>query len=87
MLSEFGAEPVSERVVFDGRLVTAAGVSAGIDVALALVSRLADDETAQTIQLALEYDPQPPYSAGSPRTAPRSVVEKATAALQAVASA
>jgi transcriptional regulator GlxA family with amidase domain len=64
--------------VFDGKLVTAAGVSAGIDMALTLVARLAGEEVAQAIQLGIEYDPQPPFSAGSPRTAPAPVVELLT---------
>jgi transcriptional regulator GlxA family with amidase domain len=74
-LRRLGAEPVSERVVFDGKLVTAAGVSAGIDMALALAARVAGDSVAQAIQLGIEYDPQPPFAAGSPRTAPAQIVE------------
>jgi len=74
-LGRLGAEPVSERVVFDGKLVTGAGVSAGIDMALALAARIAGDTVAQAIQLGIEYDPQPPFNAGSPRTAPVEVVE------------
>jgi transcriptional regulator GlxA family with amidase domain len=74
-LAGFGVEPVSERVIFDGKYVTAVGVSAGIDMALTLAGRIAGDATAQTLQLALEYDPQPPYDAGSPGKAPPAVVE------------
>jgi putative intracellular protease/amidase len=74
-LGRLGAEPVQERVVFDGKLVTAAGVSAGIDMALTLAARIAGDTVAQAIQLGIEYDPQPPFNAGSPRTAPADVVE------------
>jgi putative intracellular protease/amidase len=74
-LRRLGAEPVSERVVFDGKLVTGAGVSAGIDMALTLAARIAGDIVAQAIQLGIEYDPQPPSNAGSPRTAPVEVVE------------
>jgi transcriptional regulator GlxA family with amidase domain len=74
-LGRLGAEPVQERVVFDGKLVTAAGVSAGIDMALTLAARIAGDTVAQAIQLGIEYDPQPPFDAGSPRTAPAEVVE------------
>lgn len=74
-LRELGAEPVSERVVFDGKLVTAAGVSAGIDMALALAARIAGEEVAQAIQLGIEYDPQPPFDAGSPAKAPAAIVE------------
>jgi transcriptional regulator GlxA family with amidase domain len=68
--------PVSERVVFDGKYVTAAGVSAGIDMALTLAGRVAGDETAQAIQLMIEYDPQPPYDAGSPGRAPAEVLRR-----------
>ncbi len=74
-LRRLGAEPVQERVVFDGKLVTAAGVSAGIDMALTLAARIAGDTVAQAIQLGIEYDPQPPFDAGSPRKAPAAVVE------------
>jgi len=74
-LRELGAEPVSERVVFDGKIVTSAGVSAGIDMALSLVARIAGELVAKAIQLGIEYDPQPPFDAGSPRTAPAAVVE------------
>jgi putative intracellular protease/amidase len=72
-LAELGAEPVGERVVFDGKYVTAAGVSAGIDMGLTLAGTIAGDRVAQAIQLAIEYDPQPPYHAGSPATAPAEV--------------
>ena len=61
---------VDERVVFDGKLVTAAGVSAGIDMALSLAARIAGEQVAQAIQLGIEYDPQPPFDAGSPHKAP-----------------
>jgi putative intracellular protease/amidase len=73
-LGRLGAEPVAERVVFDGKIVTAAGVSAGIDMALTLAARIAGDQVAQAIQLAIEYDPQPPFDAGSPAKAPAEVV-------------
>jgi hypothetical protein len=66
----FGAEPVSERVVADGKIVTAAGVSAGIDMALTLLGQASGARTAQTVQLAVEYAPEPPFDAGSPATAP-----------------
>ncbi|GGT02436.1 glutamine amidotransferase [Planobispora rosea] len=69
-LSAVGAQPVKERVVIDGRIVTAAGVSAGIDMALALLAEAADEETARTVQLAIEYDPQPPFGGADPHTAP-----------------
>ncbi len=74
-LRRLGAEPVDERVVFDGKLVTAAGVSAGIDMALTLAARIAGDVVAQAIQLGIEYDPQPPFDAGSPHKAPAAIVE------------
>ena len=74
-LAGFGAQPVDERVVFDGKYATAAGVSAGLDLALHLAGRIHDAETAQGIQLLIEYDPQPPYTAGSTRTAPPAVVD------------
>jgi transcriptional regulator GlxA family with amidase domain len=73
-LAAFGATPVSERVVVDGKVITAAGVSAGIDMALRLSARLAGDAVAQGIQLGIEYDPDPPF-AGSPRTVPPAVLE------------
>lgn len=73
-LARLGARPTSQRVVFDGRTVTAAGVSAGIDMALALVQRIAGAQAAQAIQLGIEYDPQPPFDAGSPAKAPAEIV-------------
>lgn len=73
-LAEFGAVPVAERTVLDGKYATAAGVSAGIDLALELVGRVAGEFTAQAVQLGVEYDPRPPYRAGSPATAPAEVV-------------
>ena len=79
-LKQFGAIPTEDRVVFDGKYVTAAGVSAGIDMALTLVARSVGEEMAQTIQLGIEYDPQPPFDAGSPRKAPQSAVDLITAA-------
>lgn len=73
-LRELGVEATSERVVFDGKLVSAAGVSAGIDMALALAARIAGEQVAQAIQLGIEYDPQPPFEAGSPQKAPAEIV-------------
>jgi transcriptional regulator GlxA family with amidase domain len=73
-LATFGATPVSERVVEEGRVITAAGVSAGIDMGLTLAAKLAGALVAQAIQLGIEYDPQPPFSSGSPRTAPPEVL-------------
>ncbi|QBJ93174.1 DJ-1/PfpI family protein [Streptomyces seoulensis] len=74
-LTRLGAEPVRERVVTDGKYVTAAVVSAGIDMGLTLLGRLAGDEYAQAVQLANEYDPHPPYDAGSPDKAPAHLVD------------
>lgn len=74
-LAALGAEPVAKRVVRDGAVVTAAGVSAGIDCALAVAAGLAGDDTAKAIQLGIEYDPKPPFDAGSPDTAPPEIVE------------
>ena len=65
-LARLGATPLQERYVFDGKYATAAGVSAGIDMALALAGRIGGDELAQRLQLGIEYDPQPPHNAGLP---------------------
>jgi putative intracellular protease/amidase len=75
-LGALGVTPVSERVVSDGKYVTAAGVSSGIDMALTLAGRLAGDDIAQSIQLMIEYDPQPPYDAGSADRAPAEIVSR-----------
>ncbi|MEU6420826.1 MULTISPECIES: DJ-1/PfpI family protein [Streptomyces] len=75
-LPRFGAEPTGERVVVDGKYVTAAGVSSGIDMGLTLLGTLAGDDYAMSVQLLTEYDPQPPYDAGSPRKAPARLVEE-----------
>jgi putative intracellular protease/amidase len=64
-LPRFGAEPVSERVVIDGKVITAAGVSAGIDMALTLAAHEAGEDIARALQLVIEYDPQPPFDTGS----------------------
>jgi transcriptional regulator GlxA family with amidase domain len=73
-LERLGVKVLRERYVFDGKYVTAAGVSAGIDMALALAARIAGDDVAMAIQLGIEYDPQPPFDAGSPETAPAHLV-------------
>ncbi|MGD0698615.1 MAG: DJ-1/PfpI family protein [Trebonia sp.] len=73
-LARLGAKPRNERYVFDGKYATSAGVSAGIDMALALAGRIAGDEVAQSIQLGIEYDPRPPYNSGSVDTAPPEIV-------------
>jgi len=69
-------EPTAERVVIEGKIITAAGVSAGIDMALILVARECGEDTAKAIQLGIEYDPQPPFNAGSPEKAPAAIVER-----------
>jgi putative intracellular protease/amidase len=69
LLSGYGARPTGQRVVFQGKVVTGAGVSAGIDLALAVVARLHGSETAQAVQLQIEYDPQPPFDTGAPTKA------------------
>ena len=77
LLESLGAVPVSRRVVEQGKVVTAAGVSAGIDMALTLAARIAGDDVAQAIQLGIEYDPQPPFDSGSPEKASSAVLELA----------
>jgi putative intracellular protease/amidase len=74
-LREFGATPVAERVVEDGKVITAAGVSAGIDLGLTLAARIGGEDLAKGIQLGIEYDPDPPFDAGSPQRAPAELVE------------
>ncbi|MGZ5307803.1 MAG: DJ-1/PfpI family protein, partial [Solirubrobacterales bacterium] len=83
LLAELGAEPVPDRVVQHGKIVTAAGVSSGIDMALRLVQLMHGDEVAQAVQLGIEYDPEPPLDAGSPEKAPAPIVELVTAAFEA----
>ena len=83
LLGELGAKPVAERVVEQGKIVTAAGVSAGIDMALRLVQKMNGDEVAQAVQLGIEYDPDPPLDAGSPEKAPKEIVDLVTAVFQA----
>ena len=78
-LRDFGADPVGGRFVEDGKVITAAGVSAGIDMALHLVAQEVGPEVAQAVQLGIEYDPQPPFDAGSPGKAPAQIVELVTA--------
>jgi len=73
MLSLLGAVPVRERVVIDRDRITGAGVTAGIDLALVVASTLFSDTVAQSIELAIEYDPAPPFVSGSPDAAPANV--------------
>lgn len=74
-LTGFGAVPSAERVVERGKVITAAGVSAGIDMALTLAARIAGERVAQGIQLGIEYDPEPPFDTGSPEKAPQELLE------------
>jgi transcriptional regulator GlxA family with amidase domain len=73
-LARYGARPVSRRVVKQGKVITAAGVSAGIDMALGLAAQVAGAELAQAIQLGIEYDPDPPFAGGSVAKAPPEIV-------------
>ena len=82
-LAQLGARPTTDRVVEQGKVITAAGVSSGIDMALRLAELAAGTEAAQAVQLAIEYDPQPPFDAGSPDKAPAAVVELVRRAQQA----
>ena len=75
-LTSFGAIPSHERMTVDGSLFTSGGVTAGIDMALEVVGKIAGPEVAQIVQLLLEYDPAPPFNAGTPRTAPKDVFDK-----------
>ncbi|HUC11403.1 MAG TPA: DJ-1/PfpI family protein [Stellaceae bacterium] len=77
LLRAFGAEPVAARVVVDGNLFTGGGVTAGIDVALTVAAEIAGRAVAEAIQLAIEYDPAPPFASGSPETADPAVVARA----------
>ena len=81
VLASLGAEPTERRVVEAGAVITAAGVSAGIDLALTLVARLAGPDAARAIQLGIEYDPQPPFDSGAPSKAPAAVRELVGAVL------
>jgi len=76
LLRAFGAEPVAARVVVDGNLFTGGGVTAGIDVALAVAAEIAGHATAEAIQLGIEYDPAPPFAAGSPERADPAVLAR-----------
>ena len=75
-LEAFGATPVNTRVCIDRNRITGGGVTAGIDFGLLLAEALSDRMTAEKIQLYMEYDPEPPFAAGSPDTAPPAVVSE-----------
>ncbi len=78
ILPTLGAIPVADRVVIDGNIITGGGVTAGIDLGLAVAAEVAGAEVAKQIQLQLEYDPKPPFDSGHPRTADPALVEKLT---------
>jgi putative intracellular protease/amidase len=82
LLANFGAEYISQRVVQRGKIITAAGVSSGIDMALHLAEKIAGKEMAQTIQLIIEYDPEPPFDSGSIAKADQSIIDFAKQAAQ-----
>lgn len=82
LLLLFGAEPVHERVVTDRNRITAGGVTAGIDFGLVVAAAVGGKELAENIQLYLEYDPSPPFTAGHPRSAPKDLVDKVRAGMQ-----
>jgi transcriptional regulator GlxA family with amidase domain len=86
-LRDYGAEPVGGRWVEDGKTITAAGVTAGIDMALHLVGREAGPQVAEAVQLGIEYDPDPPFDSGSPEKAPPEIVELVRSVSSAATSA
>jgi cyclohexyl-isocyanide hydratase len=76
LLANYGAVHEEARIVYDGNLITAGGVTSGIDFALSVIATLAGDDTAQTVQLALEYDPAPPFAGGHPSRTPQHIVDE-----------
>ncbi|MED1663896.1 DJ-1/PfpI family protein [Brevibacillus laterosporus] len=82
LLHSLGAIPTDERVVRQGKIVTAAGVSSGIDMALQLVAWESGEDMSKAVQLILEYDPMPPFDSGSPKKAPAPMVEQLRGMLQ-----
>jgi transcriptional regulator GlxA family with amidase domain len=80
-LRSYGAQPTEQRVVIEGKVATAAGVSAGIDLALTLVDRLYGAEVSQAVQLGIEYDPQPPHDTGAPSKAPAEIRDLVSTAI------
>jgi len=84
LADKYSATPTTERVVRDGKVITAAGVSSGIDMALTLAALEAGDEVAKTIQLGIEYAPEPPFDAGDFTTAPADRVERWRAGLNKI---
>lgn len=84
LLPIFGAIPVNERVVIDGNMIFAAGVTAGIDGALRVAADLRGDEVAQSIQLYMQYAPEPPFNSGTPETAPAAILSNVRKSAQAI---
>jgi len=82
LLRKFDVNVVEERVVIDRNRITGGGVTAGLDFALSLTTLICGEERAKLVQLALEYNPDPPFRSGSPKTAEQSIVEKAYTATQ-----
>jgi len=87
LLEYFGATPVNARLVIDGRMISAAGVTAGLDGALRVASLLRGDGVAQQIQLSIEYAPDPPFRSGSPHTAPAEIVDSVRLSFQKISEA
>ena len=86
LLERYGARYVEERVVQQGKIITSAGVSSGIDMALTLVAKMAGDDIAKGIQLSIEYDPQPPFNCGAPSKAEPAVLDRVRQTMQRAAA-
>jgi putative intracellular protease/amidase len=86
LLEGYGARYVEERVVHQGKIITSAGVSSGIDMALTLVAKMAGDDIAKGIQLSIEYDPQPPFNCGAPSKAEPAVLDRVRQTMQGAAT-
>jgi cyclohexyl-isocyanide hydratase len=84
LLPFFGAIPINERVVIDGDMIFGAGVTAGIDGALRVAAELRGDDAARTIQLYMQYGPEPPFNSGTPETAPPAILEAARRTVSAI---
>jgi transcriptional regulator GlxA family with amidase domain len=82
-LAAYGASPTGRRVVRQGKVITAAGVSSGIDMGLVLAAELVGEQTAKAIQLMIEYDPEPPYDCGSVQKAGPAMVQQVRDAVDA----
>ena len=83
LLAKFGATPSDERLTIDGNIYTSGGVTAGIDMALLVAAEVVGEDVAQQIQLQIEYDPEPPFKAGTPFVAPPAIVKRALEATSA----